>query len=475
MPNEKPKFKKSHFFILSSILIFVFCPLIFSVSAEENLEEVCQLENIEKQCNQLNPTECRQFLEKCEEYYSQQSEEISKDINKTESEKKTLQNTISGLNKKIKNLDYQISQSNLIIKDLSFQINDTTQSIDNTISKIEESKKKLVNVLRNIYEEDQKPALEILLTGDSLSDFFNNLTALDRLNLKNKDLLQSIKTLKNNLEDQVVFLGSEKDDLENIVEIQTTQKNQSASTKKEQEYYLQLTEQEYQKYLKEKQEVDQKASEIRARIFELIGVAKAPTFGEAYEIAQYVEKITGVRPEFLLAVLTQESNMGKNVGQCYLKNTITGAGLVIKTGQSISRVMKPTRDTDPFLLITKELGRDPYATPVSCPMSYGWGGAMGPAQFIPKTWMIYRDRLREITGRPADPWDIKDSFLAAGLYLSDYGASQRTYNGEFNAALSYFAGPGWASSSYKTVYQRDYGYPIMAITKAYESDIAKIK
>jgi len=238
---------------------------------------------------------------------------------------------------------------------------------------------------------------------------------------------------------------------------------------------LELTEQEYQKYLQEKREVDEKAADIRARIFELIGVPKAPTFGEAYEIAKYVESITGVRPAFLLAVLTQESNIGKNVGQCYLKNPSTGEGEVISTGRKLSRVMKPSRDVGPFLEITKELGRDPYTTPVSCPMSYGYGGAMGPAQFIPSTWMLYRDRLKAITGKPGDPWDIKDAFLASALYLSDFGAAKQTYNGEFNAALSYFAGPAWYKSRYADVYRRDYGYPVMAITKAYESDIAKIK
>jgi len=446
-----------------------------SFSFGEDLSLTCDLDRVENQCNILEPTECRKLLEKCEAYYSEQSDEIAKDLNKTESEKKTLENKIYTLNSKIKNLNYQISQSNLIIKDLGFQIKDTTNSIGNTILTIEDSEKKLAKILRSIYEEDQKPVIEMLLADDSISGFFNNLTALESLNIKNRDLLQNIKSLKINLEDQKTYLGEEKEDLEYMVKIQTTQKQQSSQTKQEQEYYLQLTEKEYQKYLEEKEVVDQKASEIRARIFELVGVSKAPTFGEAYEIAKYVEKITGVRPAFLLAVLTQESNMGKNVGQCYLTNSETGAGIIIKSGSNVSRVMKPTRDVDPFLIITKELGRDPYATPVSCPMSYGWGGAMGPAQFIPNTWMSYRDKLKEITGGPADPWDVSDAFLAAGLYLSDYGAKSQTYDGEFNAALSYFAGPGWVKSSYRKVYERDYGVPIMSIAKRYESDIAKIK
>ena len=449
--------------------------LLPSLSFAENLEESCNLNVIENKCEDLSASECRSLLEKCEGYYQEQSDAIQEDINKTGQEKKTLENKIYSLSKKIKNLNYNISQSNLIIKDLGFQIEDTSLSIGKTSQKIGESTEKLANIIRTIYEEDQKPLVEILFAEEDLSGFFDNLVSLEVLNEKGKNLLQNIKALKINLENQEISLNDEKGELEKIVEIQTVQKNQNYEVKKEQEYYLEITEDEYQKQISEKEEVDQKAAEIRERIFEMIGVSKAPTFGEAYEIAKYVEGITGVRPAFLLAILTQESNIGKNVGQCYLKNSTTGAGEVIKTGRVLSKVMSPRRDVSPFLIITKELGRNPYETPVSCPMSYGWGGAMGPAQFIPATWMGYRERLKQITGRPCDPWDIKDAFLASGLYLSDYGAAKQTYNGEFNAALSYFAGPSWYKSSYANVYRRDYGYPVMAIVERYESDIEKIK
>jgi len=460
--------------------IFLFLALIslifpFLAWAQEDLSQTCDLNYIENQCKVLNSTQCRQLLEKCEAYYNQQSDAIEKDLNKTNAEKKNLQAQVDSLQKKIKNLNYQISQSNLIIKDLGLQIQDTESSIEKTSVKINDYKGKLANVLRVIHEEDQKPVMEILFSGATLSGFFDNVVALERLNVKGKDLLVDIKTLKTNLEDQRVSLDSEKDELERMVEIQTMQQRESAKTKKEQEYYLKLTEQEYQEYLKQKTEVDKKAAEIRTRIFNLIGVPNAPTFEEAYNIAKQVGQTTGVEPAFLLAVLTQESNLGKNVGQCYVKNPSTGSGVLIKTGQKVSKVMSPTRDIVPFTIIAQELGRDPFNTPVSCPMSYGWGGAMGPAQFIPSTWMIYKDRLKEINGKPADPWNIKDAFLAAALYLADYGAKSQTDSGEMNAALSYFAGPGWASSSNKNIYKRDYGNPVMVITRDYRSDIAAME
>jgi membrane-bound lytic murein transglycosylase B len=99
--------------------------------------------------------------------------------------------------------------------------------------------------------------------------------------------------------------------------------------------------------------------------------------------------------------------------------------------------------------ITNALGRDPYNTPVSCWISAyvrgspsGWGGAMGPAQFIPSTWNLFTDRLKTILGKPGDPWAIKDSFMASALYLSDLGASAQTTAKENSAAAKYYGAAG---------------------------------
>ena len=414
----------------------------------------------------LSPFEERQALEEELKKLEEQIGEYEGDIAKTQQEKKTLQNQIYILQQKIKKLDLQIQQSNVAIEDAKLQIEDTESSIAGTSLKIEDSKRKIASILRLIYEEDGKSLLEILLSEATLSGFFDNLVALEVLNLKNQELLENVKSLRSYLEGEKQSLDEEKADLENMLEIQLLQKTESQGTKKEKDWLLETTkgkESEYQKLLSETQK---RAQEIRSRIFELIGVPKAPTFGEAYEIAKMVERITGVRPALLLAVLTQESNIGKNVGQCYLKNPTTGDGVVAYNGKSVSRVMKPSRDVGPFLQITEELGRDPYNTPVSCPIPSvgGYGGAMGPAQFIPSTWIRYREKVKEITGKAADPWDIKDAFLAAGLYLADYGAKKQTSDAEWRAAMIYFSG------STNTRY-RFYGDSVMTIAKDYTEKI----
>jgi membrane-bound lytic murein transglycosylase B len=111
--------------------------------------------------------------------------------------------------------------------------------------------------------------------------------------------------------------------------------------------------------------------------------------------------------------------------------------------------MKPTRDVGPFLDITSSLGMDYGKTVVSCPIAgvAGWGGAMGPAQFIASTWKLVASRVSNITGS-ANPWSARDSITASSIYLSDLGAGT-SYSSQIRAACKYY-GSGGSSCSYGT-------------------------
>lgn len=403
----------------------------------------------------------RQALEKELQQLQDQIAQYDKDITKTSQEKKTLQNQVTLLKNQISKLNLQISQGNIMIKDLNLQITDTENSIKQTSDKIVASRKNLGGILQQIYESNQKSLVEVLFSEAELSNFFDDLAALESLVTKSQEMLNDIKDLKVSLEAQEVSLDDEKTSLEKVVQVQTLQKQQNESNKKQQEYFLKLTEAQYQKSLQDKTAAQQKANEISKRIFELIGVPEAPTFGAALDIANYVNQVTGVKPALLLAVLTQESNIGKNVGQCFLKNLSTGAGVKTSSNTVIKNVMNPTRDVPRFLTITKNLGRDPLNTPISCPMSVGYGGGMGPAQFIPSTWVLYQDKFSAIKGGAVDPWNIKDAFLAAGVYLKELGV----LTNEFNAVMRYFSGNTWSK------WEEFYGNSVLALKAKYQDDI----
>ncbi len=413
---------------------------------------------------QTTPEQERASLESQLKALEARIAEYERDVTKTQAERQALQHEVNTLRTRISQLNNQIRQAQATAQILTGQIKDKEVSITVTISEIEGLRNRISNNLMTIYKEDQKSFLEVLVSGDNLSGFFDNLLSLKNLSKENRDLLGQIINLKINLEEEKSHLSDNRDEAEVIAQLRAAQAQEIDVIRRAQERLLT----DVQKVeAAKKQELDSlraQAAQIRARIFELAGTptSQAPTFGEAYEIAKWVEGITGVRPAFLLAVLQQESAIGRNVGQCYLPRDPqeNQARRVMAAPPGSSR-----DDVSNFLTITRELGLDPYRTPISCPMSFGFGGAMGPAQFIPTTWMAYRPRLAVILGRPASPWNIRDAFLASGLYLSDYGARAKTREAEWCAAQGYFTGIRCNSN------HAFYGNNVLAIADRFQADI----
>ncbi|MBI1838844.1 MAG: hypothetical protein HYR95_00885, partial [Candidatus Colwellbacteria bacterium] len=118
---------------------------------------------------------------------------------------------------------------------------------------------------------------------------------------------------------------------------------------------------------------------------------------------------------------------------------------------------------------------DPAATPVSCPIvsDGAYGGAMGPAQFMPSTWMLYKDRVASITGgNPPSPFNNLDAFTATALYLSDGLSSCKSvydtlFSQENCAAAKYYAGKSW--KRYISVGR--YGYRVADRAQDFQKDI----
>ena len=67
-------------------------------------------------------------------------------------------------------------------------------------------------------------------------------------------------------------------------------------------------------------------------LFQMVGVSKVPTFGEALEVAKSAAALVNLRPAFLLAEISQESAIGKNVGQCMITDLTSGNGKKVSSG-----------------------------------------------------------------------------------------------------------------------------------------------
>ena len=146
----------------------------------------------------MSSADCKVLLQKCADYYDQQSAQLAQDLTKTSAQKNTLQNAISKLKNKISSLEADINQGKIMVKDLNIQIYRYANSIDKTSAQIQDSQNQIATILRSVYEEDQKPSFVILLEGN-LSDFFSNLAYLDNLNSEVSNLLDNTKNLKSYL------------------------------------------------------------------------------------------------------------------------------------------------------------------------------------------------------------------------------------------------------------------------------------
>jgi membrane-bound lytic murein transglycosylase B len=223
----------------------------------------------------------------------------------------------------------------------------------------------------------------------------------------------------------------------------------------------------------------QQAETIRTALFGLRDT-QGISFGDALNYATAASTVTGVRAALILAILSQESDLGKNVGSCYVTNLTTGDGVGKNTGTPFQKVMKAPRDTDPFQQITDAAGLLWASTPVSCPLgatyttSRGYGGAMGPSQFIPSTWVLYESRLDKalgISGIP-NPWNAGAAIMATALYLEDLGAAGGTYTAERNAACKYYSG---RSCDTKKPTNYTYGNSVVSKADTFQTNIDFLK
>lgn len=396
----------------------------------------------------------REQLEEQLRQYEEQIREYQQTIVEYQKRGNTLQSEISRLNSRIASINGKIDTITASLNKLTGQIKTTSSKIDEVQGKMGRSKNALAGIIQKIDRDDSQGMLEILLANQDLSDFFASVNDLLVVQDSLRDLLVELGQFREELITQKEVLALEKTDVEALRLSQVQQKQEVASVKSQKDSLLKTTKGEEAAYQRLLVATEQSAAEIRARIFRLLGGGQM-TFEEAYNFAKYAEKRTGVRAALILAVLDRESALGRNVGQCSYKTAMA-------PGPPESR----RDDVTPFLQITEELGLDPDKTLVSCPIiaDGAYGGAMGPAQFIPTTWMFYKERIEAVTGsRPANPWNNMDAFVASGLYLKDSGAATN----ELAAAAKYYCGGSWQ----RYVCTHIYGAAVIEHAARFEKDI----
>lgn len=380
------------------------------------------------------------------EELQKQIEEYQVQIDTTRVKSKTLENEIAGLNAKIGQLNLEIKSMALAINQTSLEINEAENQIGQLGDEISKHKNAMVQYIKIVYENDQKNLTEIILKNQSLSGFFRDLDSISITQDKLQTVVEEMKRLKSDLGTQKENLEDKKTDLERLKNLQEIAKKSVDRDKSQKNTILKETKGQESKY----QDLVKKSQKDLQAIKDQIGylIQNGVSAEEAVKYAQLAAIAAGIRPAFLLAELEQESALGRNVGRCYITDTTSGNSRKITTGQVFKRGINPTRDLALFLSITQELGKDPFQTPISCWPGSGWGGAMGPAQFIPSTWVGYAAQVARLVGRSiANPWNIEDAFTAAAVKLANGGATTKTRAGEVAASKAYYCGNSKSTKS----------------------------
>lgn len=354
-------------------------------------------------------------------------------------------------------LSAQIQKTKLSIKASALTIQGIVDDIgikNNTIGaysdRISNEQDSLAGLMRRTNELDNYSLVEVALSDQDISNFFSDLDNFQYVEDGVSSSLDSISTAKKSTEAEKAALQEKQAEETDLRQLQLLEQSRLNSNIADKNALLKETkgqEATYQKILADKQK---SAAQIRAELFTLQG-STAISFEKALALARLASTKTGVRPAVILGIIAEESNLGQNIG--------TGTWTVD---------MKNPRDTEPFKTITASLGLDPNKMPVSKKAWYGWGGAMGPAQFIPSTWVLYIDKIANLTGHnPPNPWDPSDAFMACAILMKENGANKGTLSAERLAALRYLA--GWANASKKSY--SFYGDDVMSLAAKYQSQI----
>lgn len=368
----------------------------------------------------------------------------------------TIQDMISRLDEDIKFAEAAVQKTEEDLAEVEGKLNDKNHEITLKEDDIDKRKIFLEEYMRKLNLLDKKSILEVMLEKNSLTDYFQEAENIVAFEQRLQELLAELNTERKGLLTEKEEIEEAKIERLSLFSMRESQRAELDKDKKDREDLLAETKGEQTRIQDLINKGSQVASRLSTEITALQSCGTKIDFGQALDDAKAVSQLTGVRAAFLLGVLKIESNMGNNVGGGTYKNDMNPA------------------QWDRFKSICTQLGYNPNDRPVSRKPCYrdssgncgGWGGAMGPAQFMPSTWMGYKDQVAQVTGHnPPDPWNLRDALTAMGLKLAKVdGVTRHERSAEHKAASIYLAGGNWARFSW-------YGDRVMKFADSYKDQI----
>ncbi|MCK4386526.1 MAG: hypothetical protein KAV41_00360 [Candidatus Pacebacteria bacterium] len=457
---------------ITALLFFFFLPFIITAVSSE-----CIITNIEGKTD----AELKIISEQCEKEVWEQKVLLDK----KQRESVTIEKAILIADTKITKTDLSIRASKVKIYQIGREINQKEKDILTLAEKADITLGHLAVLVKKTNELDSYSFLEAMLSQETVSAFFIDTNDFEVIKRDLNRTLAELRTIKQQTQDAKESLEESEMNERGLKLVKEKEKKQNTTYKNEKDNLLNLNreqEDEYKATIAEKERVK---TAIKNRLFRTVGGVEL-TFGEALELVQPYEGIISVPAALTLSILSQESGMdgliGKNQGRCFYNQPAKN-----KAGTVMSASQKPA-----FLAILKELGKNPDKTVVSCPIysDGAYGGAMGPSQFMPRTWWDeasgtgYRNRVANVlkdvlNGRSPSPFENRDAFAGTALYLYDaMERCEKAFNGQFSiwscTAAKYYSGLYNTTDRTLLKHMRptySYGYKVAKRAEQFQRDI----
>lgn len=226
--------------IITVIGIFLLLLMCAGISNAETVDELKnKINNANKNLEQL---------EKEIQKYNNQLKEIS-------NQAVNLQNTIKSLDLSTNKITSEVRVVENNIDKTSYTIRDTNYAITDKEKRISLGKKAINKALNQINEMDNLSVLEMILSNQELSEFWNDVEDIIQVQNQIGDQVNTVKDIKRNLELAKAELEKKKKELEKYNAELSERKEVLQTTKKEKNNLListKNTEANYQKILKDK-------------------------------------------------------------------------------------------------------------------------------------------------------------------------------------------------------------------------------
>jgi peptidoglycan hydrolase CwlO-like protein len=353
---------------------------------------------------------------------------------------------LARISKQLQTSELQLEQTLLSISITQSDITKTAEDIGQVHKEIAAHRELLRKTMRSLYQHNSASLMNIVFNTENLSTILNEQHQYQVLQDKVLGLVNDLHQKQNELTTRKYDLLEHKDKQAQLKKLQINQQGDLSNQRSTKKDFLTLKQQEKANFENKIAEAKQARTEIKQQIFKLKSVDLEISINDAFSAARFASSLTGVRPALLLAVLKVETNVGEWIG----------------SGKFPYDMHPGSRDA--FIRLTEKLGLDPYNTPISKrPASYkGWGGAMGPGQFMPATWEGIEGRVGALMKKPQpNPYELVDAIVGTSIMLADRGATNRQK--EFEAVNRYLAGPNW-------LYHTWYGTRVLAVAKEYEAE-----